>query len=567
MGKSNNHGRDGMVCAQLALLSMLRVSCFGTGVFFCTSLLVGCEPPHDHEPDGPEPLGEAVSAISVQEAMNGSCSTVSVKGLSLQIIAQSACIAPGSFVEVPAEPNIHFSNTVLPYLEQPAKDALVAALQGSPGMDLHVNSMLRTVAQQYLLYQWYLNGLCGIPLAATPGNSNHETGLALDVDEYTAWKSALTANGFKWYGSADPYHYDYVGPGAVNYKGTDVLAFQMLWNKNHPEDLIAEDGDYGPQTEARLKQSPADGFPKGPDCAEKPPKPDIQLTLTMLDADDTFTDGASKDRIDLFQTREYTLEITASNTGNAPADNVELGITMPGPYVLANDYLIETDFGHPGTFEENDANTDPLNPAHQTPLGNEITFKLNAFSKGETKRITLPVLSGDPSLESEISPDIQLWVKDIPGAYHQETFDGPADNIENSQTFNGGSLQLPLGIDVYHPTRWEWNTNRREGWESTNSGVVVAKPDFGVLSVSLPDNTAFDGPLAVGPVLNVSADELTGFEISGRTDAGTLTVREAPAGTTSTMARVVWISIAENPCAAAIYPADLPRMKLPIGCG
>jgi hypothetical protein len=36
--------------------------------------------------------------------------------------------------------------------------------------------MLRTVAQQYLLYTWYQNGQCGIGLAAKLGNSNHETG-------------------------------------------------------------------------------------------------------------------------------------------------------------------------------------------------------------------------------------------------------------------------------------------------------------------------------------------------------------------------------------------------------
>ena len=47
----------------------------------------------------------------------------------------------------------------------------------------------------------------------------------------------------------------------------DVMAFQRLWNRNHPEDIIAEDGDYGPATAARIERSPADGFPRGPTCA------------------------------------------------------------------------------------------------------------------------------------------------------------------------------------------------------------------------------------------------------------------------------------------------------------
>jgi uncharacterized protein (TIGR03382 family) len=123
--------------------------------------------------------------------------------------------------------------------------------------------MLRTVAQQYLLYRWYQAGTCGIPLAATPGNSNHEQGRALDTGSYATWDTILDDYGWDWYGNSDVYHFTYTGPGWVNLQGTDVLAFQRLWNRNHPEDLIDEDGIYGPQTGARLSASPADGFPLG----------------------------------------------------------------------------------------------------------------------------------------------------------------------------------------------------------------------------------------------------------------------------------------------------------------
>jgi MYXO-CTERM domain-containing protein len=212
------------------------------------------------------PIGEARAADTVAGAAGNSCSTLSVKGLSDQIIAEGNCLSPGAFVEVPSLANVTFASTVFPYLEQPARDAFVSCANAHPTMSMGVNSMLRTVAQQYLLYHWYLNGQCGIGLAATPGNSNHETGLAFDTDDATAWKSALTACGFKWLGSADPVHFDYAGADAVDYKGTDVLAFQKLWNANNPGDLIDEDGVYGPQTEARLQQSPADGFAVVPSC-------------------------------------------------------------------------------------------------------------------------------------------------------------------------------------------------------------------------------------------------------------------------------------------------------------
>ena len=45
-----------------------------------------------------------------------------------------------------------------------------------------------------------------------------------------------------------------------------MTAFQRLWNRNHPGDKISVDGDYGPQTAARLKAAPAKGFAKGATC-------------------------------------------------------------------------------------------------------------------------------------------------------------------------------------------------------------------------------------------------------------------------------------------------------------
>ncbi|MEO7330894.1 MAG: M15 family metallopeptidase, partial [Minicystis sp.] len=141
-----------------------------------------------------------------------------------------------------------------------------AALKAAPGKHMSVNSMLRTVAQQYMLYRWYQLGRCDIGLAAKPGNSNHETGLAMDINPASTWRGSLENHGFKWFGSGDPVHFDYVGSGAVSHKGLDVRAFQRLWNHAHPGDKIAVDGDWGPQTESRMKQSPADGFASGPTC-------------------------------------------------------------------------------------------------------------------------------------------------------------------------------------------------------------------------------------------------------------------------------------------------------------
>ena len=221
--------------------------------------------PHAHEPEGVAsvtlPLG-----TTVYEASQASCSTTSVKGLSEQIVAQMNCIIPGAMTAVPNRPNITFGAAAFPYMQPPAKDALVKALDANPSKSMTVNSMFRTVAQQYLLYRWGQLKKCGIGLAAYPGNSNHESGLAIDTSQYSTWKTPLANQGYKWFGNADKVHFDYAGAGIKNLKGKDVLAFQMLWNLNNPGDQITEDGDYGPQTEDRLKKSPADGFAKDPVC-------------------------------------------------------------------------------------------------------------------------------------------------------------------------------------------------------------------------------------------------------------------------------------------------------------
>ncbi len=205
-------------------------------------------------------------ATTVEQAVASSCTTTSVKGLATQVVAMMNCLHEGAMAEVYDGGNLTFGAAVFPYLQAPARDALYAALADKPSSTLSINSMFRTVVQQYLLYRWYQAGTCGIGLAAKPGSSNHETGLALDTSDYVVWKSTLQAHAFAWLGSSDAVHFDYVGSGIVDLGGEDVRAFQTLWNQNHPEDLIDEDGLYGPQTAARIQASPADGFPGAVVC-------------------------------------------------------------------------------------------------------------------------------------------------------------------------------------------------------------------------------------------------------------------------------------------------------------
>ena len=203
---------------------------------------------------------------TVQLAALGSCSTESVDGLSRQIIDQARCIKPNDFVALPKRSNLNMAAHVYPYLEQGARDHLLKALAAHSNETMTINSALRTVAQQYLVWHWAATKICGVQLATQPGDSNHELGSALDIAEAAKWRPALEAQDFRWLGKSDRVHFDYKPAAASGRTATDVLAFQKLWNRNHREDAIAENGRYSPALEQRLKKAPASGFPLGASC-------------------------------------------------------------------------------------------------------------------------------------------------------------------------------------------------------------------------------------------------------------------------------------------------------------
>jgi hypothetical protein len=84
-----------------------------------------------------------------------------------------------------------------------------------------------------MLYSWAQKGKCGIPLAALPGSSNHESGSAIDTSDYNGWKPALQANGFKWLGANDVVHFTYVGAGIKDLRSENLKAFQQLCVQCH----------------------------------------------------------------------------------------------------------------------------------------------------------------------------------------------------------------------------------------------------------------------------------------------------------------------------------------------
>ncbi len=226
------------------------------------------------DPDVPDRFVFA-GATTVGAIARTACSTAGAAALSEQLLAEVECMRPGTLTSIAGVPGLRLNPGVLSQLNRGAAGALRAAVAGS---SLALNSATRSTAQQYILYYWYAHGRCTgvVSLAARPGRSNHESGLAIDTSAYANWRTRLSARGFRWLGSSDPVHFDYAGAGAVDIRAYAVKAFQRLWNRNHPGDRIAEDGVWGPNTSARMDRAPAGGFDRGATCGggtDAPPPP------------------------------------------------------------------------------------------------------------------------------------------------------------------------------------------------------------------------------------------------------------------------------------------------------
>jgi hypothetical protein len=185
-------------------------------------------------------------------------STSIVNGLSQQLIYQIHLLVPNSLVSCD-DLNLDLGSAAFPYLQPAAKEGLKKAIQ-KRGIKMVINSGYRTIAQQMLLFNW--RNFNGNPVAR-PGTSNHQSGLALDINDRGGWLASLQGTGWQPLAN-DPPHIDFKGGGVKDLRNATIKAFQILWNKNHPNDKIAEDGGWGPNTERALNNSPSTGFAKAP---------------------------------------------------------------------------------------------------------------------------------------------------------------------------------------------------------------------------------------------------------------------------------------------------------------
>ncbi len=245
------------------------------------------------------------------------CSTAGIEGISAQLVSTQICMRPTVFVRVTPHANVTLtSSRVHPLMSASARSAIWAA---SGSLNLLVNSMFRTLAEQYVLYY---SGACG--LAAVPGSSNHQSGRAVDLSNYGSALGPMTRAGCAHpYPSTDAVHFDC--PGG-DYRPDSVRAFQRLWNVNNPSDAIAEDGAWGPTTSNRLGRSPAAGFART-GCVRD------------TDGDGVYDDRDNCDRTD--------------NPGQADADRDTVGDACDNCTRVANTRQTDTDADSRGDVCDN----------------------------------------------------------------------------------------------------------------------------------------------------------------------------------------------------------------------
>lgn len=91
-------------------------------------------------------------------------------------------------------------------LDARAEEALAAAVEES-GQTPRITSAFRSREQQQALYDAYKAGRGN--LAAPPGSSWHERGLALDARGSSEWEAAMARHGWKRTVSSEPWHWEY----------------------------------------------------------------------------------------------------------------------------------------------------------------------------------------------------------------------------------------------------------------------------------------------------------------------------------------------------------------------
>lgn len=189
--------------------------------------------------------------------------TLPVRGLDRQLFWQFNQFFPNLLVSI-EDLNIKPGDGLFPYVQPSVKKALEKFLKDY-GKPLTINNAYRSVVAQTVLYN---NSDLSAGLVGKPGESDHQNGASLDIEEWDLVKDLITQPRYGWewtYGMGDKWHFDYK-KDIQGIKNDTVKAFQTLWNKANPEsEKLEVDGDIGNLSVSKtlkcINNSPAEGFP------------------------------------------------------------------------------------------------------------------------------------------------------------------------------------------------------------------------------------------------------------------------------------------------------------------
>ena len=228
------------------------------GALPAVSLLPACG---SGEPQSPEPsLNTSIQAESVDQVAQSTCDTplALVSGLSRQLVDAINCLRPGTLVDIPLGGDIEMLHAGRPNLIDGRALADLRAAAAAGNQTMVIRWAYRDVGLQQLF--WLQDQYQGCAVAAQPGNSNHQNGLAVDLDDRAYWEPIMRAHGWENNLPNDTVHFDYQRAADVGLGSLSLYAFQELWNLNHPADLLPLTGELDAATDAALAGAPIEGF-------------------------------------------------------------------------------------------------------------------------------------------------------------------------------------------------------------------------------------------------------------------------------------------------------------------
>jgi murein DD-endopeptidase MepM/ murein hydrolase activator NlpD len=271
------------------------------------------------------------------------------------------------------------------------------------------------------------------------------------------------------------------------------------------------------------------------DCAggEPPPppppppeRPDIHLALSFEppgdapracdfdDCRDFVRDGTSGGLFDAWLGETFSVHVVVSNQGNgttqgeSPEDSaITLQYELPAGLAPVG-YDIQTDWPAKdrASWQPNDAMQNPANPPADAPPG-AGELRLNGFSAGESKRVTLRVRATESSVASGAHRPVRAWIKHLRGYYGEKTgWDDPAE-VNDGQTYNGGDLKAGGELDVFDPTAFLFESPDAamvEGWRrcapDAVAGFTVNPADHALSSEIVGPGPCIEGPRVAVPL-------------------------------------------------------------------